>query len=96
MQANLKGGDLNVATSSTGARVTELVEIELAHIDYLTAQLMVLGKGGKLREVPFRRDVLDQLQSYFKGERAASKHAASPKLLLSQRAPQMHRDAVRR
>lgn len=80
----------------TGVRVTELVEIELAHIDHLTAQLMVLGKGGKLREVPLRRDVLEQLQSYVKGERAASKHAASPKLLLSQRVPQMHRDAVRR
>lgn len=80
----------------TGVRVTELVEIELAHIDQLAAQLTVLGKGGKLREVPLRRDVLEQLQNYVKGERAASKHVASSKLLLSQRAPQMHRDAVRR
>lgn len=80
----------------TGVRVTELVEIELAHVDQLTAQLTVRGKGGKLREVPLRRDVLEHLQNYVRGERAASKYAASPKLLVSQRAPRMHRDAVRR
>ena len=80
----------------TGLRVTELVEIELAHIDQLTAQLTVRGKGGKVREVPLRRDVLEHLQSYVRGERAASKHVASPKLLVSQRAPKLHRDAVRR
>lgn len=80
----------------TGLRVTELVEIELAHIDQLGAQLTVRGKGGKLREVPLRRDVLEQVQSYVRGERAASKHSASPKLLVSQRAPKLHRDAVRR
>ena len=80
----------------TGVRVTELVEIELTHIDQLATQLTVRGKGGKLREVPLRRDVLEQVQRYIKGERAASKHTASPKLLLSQRAPKLHRDAVRR
>lgn len=80
----------------TGLRVTELVEIELAHIDHLGAQLMVRGKGGKVREVPLRRDVLEQVQCYVSGERAASKHITSKKLLVSQRAPKLHRDAVRR
>lgn len=80
----------------TGLRVSELVEIELAHIDHLGAQLTVRGKGGKLREVPLRRDVLEQVQSYIRGERAASKHSASETLLLSQRASKMHRDGVRR
>lgn len=80
----------------TGLRITEIVEIELAHIDRLTAQLKVRGKGGKHREVPLRKDVLEQVQCYVRGERTASKHSTSETLLLSQRGPKLHRDAIRR
>ncbi|QSB12304.1 tyrosine-type recombinase/integrase [Lysinibacillus fusiformis] len=80
----------------TGLRVSELVNIQLTDVDQLTAQLTVRGKGGKLREVPLRKDVLEALQQYQKGERASSKHSQSLYLLVSQRAERMHRDAARR
>ncbi|MEK4712050.1 tyrosine-type recombinase/integrase [Sporosarcina sp. FSL K6-5500] len=79
----------------TGVRVSELVGIKRADIDQIGAVLTVTGKG-KLREVPLRQDVLEHLQTYQKGERANHKHNDSPSLLLSQRAPKMHRDSVRR
>lgn len=80
----------------TGVRVSELVGIKRADIDPNGAVLMVKGKGGKLREVPLRQDVLEHLQTYQKGERANHKYRDSPALLLSQRAAKMHRDSVRR
>lgn len=80
----------------TGIRVSELVQIQLTDVELLTGHLTVKGKGGKLREVPLRKDVQEALQVYLKGDRASSKHKESSTLLLSQRAETMHRDAVRR
>ena len=80
----------------TGVRVSELVSIKRADIDPIGAVMMVRGKGGKLREVPLRQDLLEHLRVYQKGERAEHKHNDSQFLLLSQRTAKMHRDAVRR
>lgn len=80
----------------TGVRVSELVGIRLKDIDQLTGQLKINGKGGKIREVPLRSDVLKILRIYMKGERAASKFASSEYLLVSQRAEKLHRDTVRK
>lgn len=80
----------------TGVRVSELVSLKLTDVDRLTAQLSVRGKGGKFRDIPLRKDVLEVLEQYVSRERAASKFASSPFLLLSQRAESMHRDGVRR
>ncbi|MEK4530521.1 tyrosine-type recombinase/integrase [Solibacillus sp. FSL K6-1554] len=80
----------------TGIRVSELVHIQLTDVDQLTSHLTVRGKGGKVREIPLRKDVLEVMKQYIKGERMQSKFADSPYLLLSQRAEKMHRDAVRR
>ncbi|WP_342533891.1 tyrosine-type recombinase/integrase [Lysinibacillus sp. FSL K6-0057] len=80
----------------TGVRVSELVNLKLTDVDRLTAQLSVRGKGGKFRDIPLRKDVLEVLEQYVSGERAANKFADSPFLLLSQRAGNMHRDGVRR
>ena len=41
----------------TGLRVSELVGIKLADIDFLTIQLVLIGKGGKRREVGRRQNV---------------------------------------
>ena len=38
----------------TGVRVSELVGIKIADIEFLTSQLMVIGKGGKRREIGLR------------------------------------------
>lgn len=80
----------------TGVRVSELISIKMAHIDQLTNHLKVIGKGGKIRDVPLRSDVLEVLQNYIKDERASSRFASSEYLLVSQRTEKMHRDTVRK
>jgi len=79
----------------TGVRVSELVSIKLSDIDYLASTLTVRGKGGKIREISLRQDVVQLIRSYVKEERLKSKFKDSEYLLLSQRAPKVHRDAVR-
>ncbi|MGG3893722.1 tyrosine-type recombinase/integrase [Geobacillus stearothermophilus] len=79
----------------TGVRVSELVGIQIADIDFLTSTLKVTGKGGKRREIGLRQDVLHLIRQYMKEERSGSVFRDSPYLLLSQRAGKMHRDAVR-
>lgn len=79
----------------TGVRVSELVSIKIADIDFLTSQLAVIGKGGKRREIGLRQDVLQLVRDYMKEERSGSNFSHSDYLLVSQRAEKMHRDAVR-
>lgn len=80
----------------TGLRVSELVNLKLRDIDYLTNVLRIRGKGGKLREVPIRPDVLEVIQQYISGERCRTKFIASDYLLVSQRAIKLHRDTIRK
>ena len=79
----------------TGVRVSELVGIKIADIEFLTNQLMVIGKGGKRREIGLRQDLLHLVRDYMKEERSESNFRYSDYLLVSQRAEKMHRDAVR-
>lgn len=79
----------------TGVRVSELVNIQLTDIDFLTSHLQILGKGGKRREIGLKQEVLQLVRQYIKEERSASIFHESGYLLLSQRAEKMHRDAVR-
>ncbi|WP_432354597.1 tyrosine-type recombinase/integrase [Sporosarcina sp. A2] len=79
----------------TGVRVSELVGTKITDIDFLTSQLMVIGKGGKRREIGLRQDVLQLVRDYMKEERSESNFSHSDYLLVSQRAENMHRDAVR-
>lgn len=79
----------------TGVRVSELVQIQISDIDRLAAQLTVRGKGGKYRQIPLRKDVLEVIHVYLQGERGMS-FPESPYLFVSQRAEKVHRDAVRR
>ncbi|MCM3561798.1 tyrosine-type recombinase/integrase [Brevibacillus borstelensis] len=78
----------------TGVRVSELCGIQLADIDYLTNTLRVTGKGGKYREIPLRPDLAELIREYVRTERQENKYKDSPYLLLSQRAPKLHKDAV--
>lgn len=80
----------------TGIRVSELVNIKISDVDQLTSHLTVRGKGGKMREIPLRKDVLESIQVYLRGERGNGKFPESPFLLMSQRSEKMHRDTVRR
>lgn len=79
----------------TGVRVTELVNIQQKDIDHLAHTLTITGKGGKVRELSLRGDVVELIKTYQRSERATSSYQGSPYLLLSQRSNQLHRDAVR-
>jgi len=79
----------------TAVRVSELVHIKLSDIDAINRTLTVRGKGGKVREIGIRRDVMKLIQVYLVGERKESRFSDSEYLLLSQRSKKMHRDAVR-
>lgn len=76
----------------TGVRVSELCDIRVMNIDFLTGHLKVVGKGGKVREVPLKPEVLEAMREYLT-LRAQSKYADSEYLFLGQRGP-LQRDAV--
>ena len=78
----------------TGIRVSELVSIRLKDLDFLTMQLHVVGKGGKIREVPLRSEVVEVAKEYMATERREHKFSESEYLLLTQRSGKMDRDAV--
>lgn len=78
----------------TGVRVSELVSIRLKDLDFLTMQLRVVGKGGKIREVPLRPEVVEAAKEYMASERKEHKFSGSEHLLLTQRSGKMDRDAV--
>lgn len=79
----------------TAVRVSELVSIKLTDIDFIQHTLIVHGKGGKVREIGIRHDLMTLIKEYQHSERQASKFSESPYLLVSQRSEKMHRDAVR-
>jgi site-specific recombinase XerD len=70
--------------------------VKQADVDRLGATIRIIGKGGTYREVPLRPGVVDLIQQYVTQERNGQPFAASDYLLISQRAPKLHRDAVRR
>lgn len=78
----------------TGCRVSEMCNVKLADLDLLLGQVRILGKGGKIRDVPLRPDLVEKLQLYINGERQNSKQNSSPYLLVSQRADKLNRDTV--
>lgn len=78
----------------TGCRVSELCAVKMSDLDLLTGQLKLFGKGGKLREVPLRPDLVEMIQTYLKKERSISHFSDSAFLFISQRSPQLNRDAV--
>ncbi|WP_297430550.1 tyrosine-type recombinase/integrase [Clostridium sp.] len=76
----------------TGVRVSELCDIKLKNIDFLLSQIKIMGKGGKMREVPVKFEVMDTIQEYI-SERNNNPYKASEYLILSQRGA-IRRDAV--
>jgi len=76
----------------TGLRVSELCDIKLKNIDFLTAQLKVFGKGGKVREVPLKLEVVEAINEYLL-ERSSNPFADSDYLIVGQRGV-LQRDAI--
>jgi len=71
----------------TGIRVSELVGIRVSDVDVLSRQLKIMGKGGKMREIYLRKEILDTFDKYVRNERASHAYAHLENLLLSQRGP---------
>ncbi|MDU4853948.1 MAG: tyrosine-type recombinase/integrase [Clostridioides difficile] len=76
----------------TGLRVSELCEIKIKNIDFLTVHLKVFGKGGKVREVPLKSEVVDAIKEYIV-ERSTNPFADSEYLIIGQRGV-LQRDAI--
>lgn len=76
----------------TGLRVSELCDIKTKNLDFLTAQLRVFGKGGKVREVPLKSEVVDAIKDYLV-ERSTNPFADSEYLIIGQRGV-FQRDAI--
>jgi len=76
----------------TGVRVSELCNIKIKYIDFLTGHLKVLGKGGKVREIPMKSEVVETIKEYLR-VRCKNKHRGSEYLILGQRGA-IKRDSV--
>jgi integrase/recombinase XerD len=76
----------------TGVRVSELCDIKIKNIDFLTGQLKIIGKGGKYREVPLKSEVVEAIKEYL-AERANGKFSDLEYLILGQRGV-LKRDAI--
>jgi site-specific recombinase XerD len=61
----------------TGARRAEMADLQLADVDLDLDVLLVLGKGGRERSLPFGRRAGEALDRYLRA-RARHKHAALP------------------
>ncbi|SCM83026.1 putative Phage integrase family protein [uncultured Sporomusa sp.] len=90
--ANTRDRAIVLTLLYTGIRVSELCEIKLRYLDFLINHLKIVGKGGKVREVPLKPEVTEGIKAYLP-DRADSKYAQSENLFLGQRGP-LQRDAV--
>jgi integrase/recombinase XerC len=67
---------------ASGARVSELVGLDLESIDYSRNIMRVLGKGSKERMIPFGQPARDALDSWIRIGRPAFSHDSSGQALL--------------
>lgn len=79
-----------------GLRISEVKDLLIENIDFITRRLTVVGKGNKVRSLPLRQDVIDAIQNYMDTERKNSKFCDSVYLFLSNRSSNMDRDAIAR
>jgi integrase/recombinase XerC len=71
---------------ATGARVSEMVGLNLEDIDYGRSLLRVLGKGSKVRMVPFGKPAAEALDSWIrKGRPQLESEQSHSALLLNSR-----------
>jgi integrase/recombinase XerD len=76
----------------TGVRVSELCDIKIKNIDFLTNHVKIHGKGGKIREIPLKTEVVEVIKEYLVN-RADSPYNESDCLVLGQRGA-LKRDAI--
>ena len=78
---------------SSGLRLSELVDLDLADVDLRDRTVRVTGKGNKTRMVPIGRFAVDALVAWLK-ERSAIAAAGEDALFVSQRGGRLLQRAV--
>lgn len=80
---------------ASGLRVSELVSLELRHIDLEENLLQVIGKGDKERRVPFGSAARSAIRNYLlSGRPALLRETSAPWLALNARGGQLSRQSV--
>lgn len=79
---------------ATGLRVSELVNLELSHLNLSVGYVLATGKGAKQRVVPIGDAARRTIEVYLQGGRQALiKHRESPYLFVTRRGTSMTRQA---
>ena len=69
--ADVRARTLILLIYETGVRISELLGIDDAAVDFSAGRLKVLGKGGKQRIIPFGRELSETLARYMETRDAA-------------------------
>lgn len=78
---------------STGARISELLDLNLDDVDQERGLLIVRGKGGKERVVPVGKPALDALGAYMVRSRPTLNKLGNPALFVNNRGKRMGRQS---
>lgn len=78
---------------STGARISELLELDVDDIDVKNQLIIVRGKGGKERLVPLGLPAIEALQHYLVRGRPSLNKKGSPALFLNRNGARMGRQS---
>lgn len=78
---------------STGARISELLDLNVDDVDQEHGLVIVRGKGGKERVVPIGTPALDALGSYIVRSRPTLNKLGNPALFLNNRGKRMGRQS---
>ncbi|MGV0384012.1 tyrosine recombinase [Corynebacterium sp. 22_2729] len=92
-QINIRDRALLEMLYSTGARITELLDLDVDDLDREQRMLLVRGKGGKERIVPLGRPALQAVERYLVRARPSLNKKGSPALFLNNRGARLGRQS---
>lgn len=92
-QINIRDRALLEMLYSTGARITELLDLDVDDLDREQRVLLVRGKGGKERIVPLGRPALESVERYLVRARPSLNTKGSPALFLNNRGARLGRQS---
>lgn len=77
-----------------GIRVSELTNLRLENLDVIGLQVEVHGKNNKIRNLPIKSTLAEDVKTYIAGERKDNKYSSSKYLIISQRSSKTHRNTI--
>ena len=92
-QINIRDRALLEMLYSTGARITELLDLDVDDLDREQRMLLVRGKGGKERIVPLGRPALQAVERYLVRARPSLNKKGCPALFLNNRGARLGRQS---